>query len=68
VHLIYANVTEEDILLRTELEQFAQDPRINITFTLDKVGCVFDLVSRSFYSLMRATLYLVVVRVVRVVV
>mgnify|MGYP001039783574 FL=1 len=35
--LVYANVTEEDILLRHELEEYSQDPRISVTFSLDKV-------------------------------
>merc|ERR1719197_230802 len=37
VSLVYANVTEEDILLRKELETFAaEDSRFNVYFTLDK--------------------------------
>ncbi|KAI9348801.1 NADH-cytochrome b5 reductase 1 [Zopfochytrium polystomum] len=35
ITLIFANVNEEDILLRDELEQSAKDPRFNVKFVLN---------------------------------
>jgi cytochrome-b5 reductase len=36
VSLIFANQTEEDILLRPELEECAKDPRVSVWYTLDR--------------------------------
>ena len=36
VHLIFANQTEEDILLHAELEACAKDPRVKLWYTLDR--------------------------------
>ena len=36
VSLIFANQTEEDILLREELEACAKDPRVEVWYTLDR--------------------------------
>ena len=36
ISLIFANQTEEDILLRPELEECAKDPRVRIWYTLDR--------------------------------
>jgi cytochrome-b5 reductase len=36
--LLFANQTEQDILLRTELEQCAKDPRFHVWYTLDRPG------------------------------
>eukprot|EP00045_Choanoeca_perplexa_P012410 m.135416 g.135416 ORF g.135416 m.135416 type:complete len:323 (-) comp15992_c0_seq1:2323-3291(-) len=35
VYLLFANKTEEDILLRNELDEAAKDPRIHVWYTLD---------------------------------
>jgi cytochrome-b5 reductase len=35
VHLIFANKTEEDILLRDELDKYSKDPRFHVWYTLD---------------------------------
>mgnify|MGYP002404282748 CR=1 FL=1 len=37
IHLLFANRSEEDILLREELEEAAKDPRIKVHYTIDKV-------------------------------
>jgi len=34
---LFGNRSEDDILLKEELEQAAKDPRINVYFTVDKV-------------------------------
>lgn len=34
--LLFANQTEDDILLRTELEECAKDPRFNVWYTVDR--------------------------------
>lgn len=36
ISLIFANQTEEDILLRPELEECAKDPRVSVWYTLDR--------------------------------
>lgn len=36
VSLLYANQTEEDILLRDQLETYAKDPRFKVWYTLDR--------------------------------
>jgi cytochrome-b5 reductase len=36
MYLLYANQTEEDILLRKELEAFSKDPRFHLWYTLDR--------------------------------
>jgi len=36
VSLLFANQTEEDILLRAELEECAKDPRVKVWYTLDR--------------------------------
>lgn len=36
VFLVFANQTEEDILLRKELEECAKDPRVHLWYTLDR--------------------------------
>jgi cytochrome-b5 reductase len=36
VGLLFANQTEDDILLRAELEECAKDPRVKIWYTLDR--------------------------------
>ena len=36
VRLVFANQTEEDILLRPELDAFAQDPRLEIHYVLSR--------------------------------
>ena len=38
VHLLFANQTEEDILLRNELEECAKDARFKLWYTLDRPG------------------------------
>jgi cytochrome-b5 reductase len=36
LHLLFANQTEQDILLRKELEECARDPRFHLWYTLDR--------------------------------
>lgn len=36
IHLLFANQTEADILLRDELEAMTKDPRVKVWFTLDR--------------------------------
>ena len=37
IHLLFANKSEADILMREELEEAAKDPRIKIHYTVDTV-------------------------------
>ncbi|EDQ87379.1 uncharacterized protein MONBRDRAFT_33466 [Monosiga brevicollis MX1] len=38
VYLVFANKSEDDILLRKELDEVAEDPRFHIWYTIDKAG------------------------------
>ena len=37
LHLLFANRSEQDILMRKELEEAAKDPRIKVHYTVDQV-------------------------------
>ncbi len=41
LHLLFANRTEQDILMREELEEAAKDPRIKVHYTVDQVTLPF---------------------------
>jgi len=45
IHLLFANRSEEDILLKEELEEAAKDPRIKVYYTIDKVIFCWELFS-----------------------
>lgn len=49
VFLLYANQTEDDILLREELERCAKDPRVKLWYTLDRPGNTWKY-SQGFVS------------------
>jgi len=36
VKLVFCNVTQEDIILKGQIDQWAQDPRVSVTYVLDK--------------------------------
>jgi len=38
VHLLFANRSEADILLKEELDEFVEDPRFKVHYTVDKAG------------------------------
>lgn len=50
VSLIFGNVTEEDILLRDELDAFAKRPNIRVHYTLDKVTLLTESIFMSLYA------------------
>jgi len=50
VHLLIANKTVDDILMKKELDEAAKDPRFKIYYTLDKV------IKRRFCSMSRLLL------------
>ncbi len=45
LHLLFANRSEEDILMKEELDEAAKDPRIKVYYTVDKVRVFFNLFS-----------------------
>jgi len=54
LHLLFANRTEQDILMREELEEAAKDPRINIHYTVDQVILFFFRIILKQFRHLRA--------------
>jgi len=54
VNLLFTNKTEEDILLRSELDAAASDPRIKVFYSLDKVRSFLEY--RKFKMIKRRQL------------
>lgn len=41
IHVLFGNKSEEDILMKPELEGLKSDPRVKIYFTVDVVRRIF---------------------------